>query len=54
MDPMQVKNGLVSYLINDRDEHLYFIALATLLLPCLEIDSFIITPLHVFAARIVK
>lgn len=28
MDPVQVKNGLVSYLINDRDEHLYFIALA--------------------------
>lgn len=54
MDPMQVKNGLISYLINDRDEHLYFIALATLLLPCLEIDSFIITPLHIFAARTVK
>lgn len=54
MDPMRVKNGLVSYLINERDEHLYITALATLLLPCLEIHSFIITPLHIFAARIVK
>lgn len=51
---MQGKNGLVSHLINDRDEHMYFIALATLLLPYLEIDSIIITPLHVFAARIIK
>ena len=54
MDPPPVKNGLVSYLVNDIDEHLYFIALATTVLTCLEIDSFIITPVHIFAGRRVK
>lgn len=52
--PHASEKWAVSNLINDRVDHLYIIALATLLLPCLEIHSFIITPLHIFATRIVK
>lgn len=36
-DLMQVRNGLVSYLISDRNERLYVVAL-TILLCLLEID----------------